>query len=57
MIYPLGGLVLGAILGALAARRRGGRTLDLLQWGAVGAIVLGLVGLFVLIMLQRALAG
>ena len=57
MIYPLGGLVLGAILGALAAHRRGGRTLDLLQWGAVGAIVLGLVGLFVLIMLQRALAG
>lgn len=55
MIYPLGGLVIGAILGALAARRRGGRPADMAQWGAVLAIVLGLLGLFIAIALDRSL--
>lgn len=53
MIYPLGGLVLGAVLGALAARRRGGKTADLVQWGAVCALVLGLIGLIVMIAIDR----
>lgn len=54
MILSLGGLLIGAILGALAARRRGGTTPDILQWAAVGGIVLGLIGLFVAIFLARA---
>lgn len=53
MIYPLGGLVLGALLGAWGARRRGGQRFDLAQWAATGAIMGGLVGLFVLIILLR----
>ena len=53
MIYPLAGLVLGALLGAWSARRRGGKRLDLAQWAAAGAIMGGLVGLFVLIFLAR----
>ncbi|WP_210527559.1 hypothetical protein [Rubellimicrobium arenae] len=53
MIYPLGGLLLGAILGGLNARRRGGRRLDLLQWTAVGAIVGAIVGVFLLVILER----
>jgi uncharacterized protein YqgC (DUF456 family) len=56
MIYPLAGLLIGAILGALGARRRGGIGLDLAQWATVGAIIGGLAGLFLLILLQR-LAG
>ena len=55
MIFPLVGIVFGALYGALAARRRGGKTADLLQWAAVWAILLGLVGLFLTILLQRAL--
>ena len=55
MIYPLAGLLIGAILGAAGARRQGGRRLDLLQWAAVGAIIGGLVGLFVLIAIERSL--
>jgi uncharacterized membrane protein len=54
MIYPLAGLVIGAALGAIGARRRGGKPLDLLQWAAVGAIVGGLVGLFVLVFIERS---
>jgi uncharacterized protein YqgC (DUF456 family) len=54
MIYPLAGLLLGAILGAFGARRQGGKRLDLLQWAAVGAIIGGIVGLFVLIFIERS---
>ena len=55
MIFPLGGLVIGAVLGALAARRRGGKGADMAQWAAVLAIVLGLLGLFVAIGIDRSL--
>jgi len=57
MIYPFGGLLLGALLGALRARQLGGRRLDLFQWAAVGAIVGGLIGTFLLIFIQRSLIG
>ena len=54
MIYPLAGLLLGALSGLLGARRRGGRSLDLLQWAAVGAIIGAIIGLFVLIFIERS---
>ena len=56
MIYPLAGLLIGALLGALGARRQAGRRLDVLQWAAVGAIIGGLLGLFVLIFIERSFA-
>ena len=55
MIYPLAGLLIGALLGALGARRREGARLDLAQWAAVGAIIGALAGLFLLIVIQRTL--
>jgi hypothetical protein len=55
MIYPLSGLLIGAVLGALRARLKGGTTLDLLQWAAVHALIFGLIGLFVLIGVERSL--
>jgi uncharacterized membrane protein YfcA len=55
MIYPLAGLLIGALLGALGARRRNGVGLDLAQWAAVGAIIGALVGLFLLIVIQRSI--
>jgi len=54
MIFPLTGLAIGALLGVLRARSKGGKALDLLQWGAVGAIICGLIGLFVLIYIERS---
>ena len=54
MIFPLGGIVLGAIIGAIRARMRGGKVLDMLQWAAAFAVILGLVGLFALVFIQRA---
>ncbi len=56
MIFPLTGMFIGAILGAFQAKRRGGKRLDMIQWGAVFAILLGIVGLFILIYLQRSLS-
>ncbi|SMY09663.1 hypothetical protein [Flavimaricola marinus] len=55
MIFPLTGLLLGAILGVLRARKRGGTTADILQWAVVHALVLGLLGLFVLVIIERNL--
>lgn len=54
MIYPLSGLLIGAVLGALGAQRRGGKVLDLLQWGAVLAMIGAMLGLFVLVFIERA---
>jgi hypothetical protein len=56
MIYPLAGILLGALVGAFQAKRKGGKVLDMLQWGAVLAIVFGLIGLFVLIYIDRSYA-
>ncbi|WP_322888869.1 MULTISPECIES: hypothetical protein [unclassified Yoonia] len=55
MIYPLAGLLIGAIVGAWRAKANGGRGLDMAQWGAGFGIAFGLVGLFVLIFLERSM--
>ena len=55
MIYPLTGLVLGAILGAVTARAKKGTGADMAQWAAVFAIVGGLIGLFLVIFIDRSM--
>ncbi|SHG65915.1 hypothetical protein SAMN05444003_0363 [Cognatiyoonia sediminum] len=55
MIYPLAGLLIGAIVGAVRAKMRGGKVLDMLQWGAVFAMIFGLIGLFALVFIERSL--
>lgn len=54
MIFPLAGLLFGALFGAFRAKMRGGKLADLLQWGAAFAVIFGLVGLFVLIFIERS---
>lgn len=54
MIYPLSGMVIGALLGAFRARARGGKTADLIQWSIAFAILFGLAGLFILIFIERS---
>lgn len=54
MIYPLAGLLIGALFGAWRARRRKGSLADILQWAAVMAMICGLVGLFILIAIARS---
>ena len=53
----LAGLLIGAAYGAFIAKRRGGRGLDMLQYGGAYAIMLGLIGLFLTIYLHRTLGG
>ena len=55
MIFPLAGMVFGAILGAYRAKTKGGKGKDMVQWSIVFAIIFGLVGLFALIFVERAL--
>ena len=55
MIYPFAGLLLGAVAGVLHAQARGGTWRDKAQWGAVYAMICGLIGLFVLVFIERSL--
>ncbi|WGH77978.1 hypothetical protein [Jannaschia ovalis] len=52
-MLPILTALAGAVLGALAARRRKGSGFDIAQWAAVWAIIGGLLGLVVLILLAR----
>lgn len=54
MIFPLTGMVLGALLGAYRAKAKGGTGKDIAQWAIVFAIIFGLLGLFMLIFVERA---
>lgn len=56
-MFVIGGLVLGAFGGGLTAWRRGGKAADIAQYAAVYAILLGLLGLFVTLFLDRMLRG
>jgi hypothetical protein len=52
---PLVGFVLGALLGALRARRRGGNRLDMAQYAAVFGIAFALLGVVVTVIIGRAI--
>ena len=52
-MLPLLTALAGAILGALAARRRRGNGFDIAQWATVWAIIGGLLGFLALIVLVR----
>lgn len=49
------GLLSGVLVGALTAKRRGGKTLDMLQYAAGYGIAFMLVGVFLTIILERNL--
>ncbi|NVK13144.1 MAG: hypothetical protein HWE35_03095 [Rhodobacteraceae bacterium] len=49
------GVLLGGLIGALKAKKRGGNTLDMLQYGAVYAILFGVLGLLATILTHRVL--
>jgi len=53
MIFPLLGLLIGALVGVFMAKRRGGKNLDMLQWGVVIAIMGAIIGIFVLVIIER----
>ncbi|MCF2872276.1 hypothetical protein L0664_14465 [Octadecabacter sp. G9-8] len=53
MIYPLGGLFLGAVLGAFRAKSRDGKIADMAQWAAVFAMIFGIIGLFIAVIITR----
>ncbi|HPE24968.1 hypothetical protein [Albidovulum sp.] len=53
MIIIVAGLVLGAALGWIRARRRGGNSFDKWQYALVHAILFGIAGLFVTLMIDR----
>lgn len=54
MIYPLAGFLIGAITGALSAFRRGGKPADIAQWGVAFGLLFGLIGLFILVFIERS---
>lgn len=48
----IAGLLVGAILGVLRARARKGNRLDILHYAAVHAIVFGVLGMFVTLLID-----
>lgn len=44
--------VIGAIFGVITAQRRNGNRLDKLHYGAIFAIVFGIIGIFVTLALE-----
>lgn len=53
----IAGVVFGAVWGAMLARRRKGRVLDIVQYAAIHAIVFGLLGLVLTIIIEKLAAG
>lgn len=53
----LAALALGAVYGAFIAKKRGGKTVDALQYAAGFGIAFGILGMFLTIFLERMLAG
>jgi hypothetical protein len=53
MIFPLAGLLLGAVIGALTARKRGGNALDMAQYAAGYGIALAVLALILSLLLVR----
>lgn len=53
----IAGLVFGALGGALLAKKRGGKPLDIAQYAAGFAIAFGLLGLFATLILDTMLRG
>ncbi|MFS4582770.1 hypothetical protein [Phaeobacter sp. C3_T13_0] len=51
----IGALIIGALLGARTAQKRGGSLADKLQYGAAYAIVFAILAMFVTIFADRAL--
>jgi hypothetical protein len=51
----LGGAILGIVTGALLARRRGGRGLDMAHYATAFAIAFMILGLFLTIAIERSL--
>lgn len=52
-MFILIGLLLGAVIGALKARKLGGKPLDMVQYGAAHAIAFGLVAVLITLIWLR----
>ncbi len=51
----IAGVILGAIWGAMLAKRRGGKRLDMIQYAAGYGILFGIAGLFLTIAVEKML--
>lgn len=49
----IAGIIIGALIGAFNARKRGGTGLDLAQYAAVGALIGAILGMFASIGIER----
>ncbi len=56
MIFPLCGLLFGALLGGYRAKSKGGAPADIAQWAAVFAMIFGVIGMFIAIIITRNIA-
>lgn len=53
MIFPLAGLVIGALLGAWRAGKHGGTNADRVHWALAHGVAFAILGLFAAIVVSR----
>jgi uncharacterized protein YqgC (DUF456 family) len=51
----IAGIIIGALVGAFNARKRGGSRLDIAQYAGVGALIGAMLGMFATIGIERML--
>jgi hypothetical protein len=54
-MIAIAGMILGGVIGWFRASRRGGATLDKLQWAGAHLVLGAVVGLFLTILAERML--
>ncbi len=52
-----GGMLIGAVLGGMTARRRGGKPLDIAQYAAGYGILFAVIGVALTVAINRIYAG
>jgi hypothetical protein len=49
----IGGAAVGAVVGALAAKRQGGKVADIAQYAAASAMLFGILGMIATVVVDR----
>jgi hypothetical protein len=56
-MFVFGGMLIGAILGGMTAKRRGGKPLDIAQYAAGYGILFAVIGMALTVAANRIFAG
>ena len=56
-MFVFGGMLIGAVMGGMTAKRRGGKPLDVAQYAAGYGILFAVIGMVLTVAINRMFAG